>query len=306
MHLDWLEDFLALAKTGNFSLAAEVRNTTQPAFSRRIRRLEDWVGETLIDRSNHPVQLTGAGRSFQAEAEAVLERLAAARARAAHAARAERETVLFAATHMLATEFFPAWLERLPPGRDRAQSRLNCHSVPRCFEELAAGHVDFMLCPIPHAPRRGAREWEQHDYLVAGRDRMVPVSVPDAAGRPQFAIRPDPPARLPLLALAESSVLGSAVTHMLASRGAQGMFDIVFESPLKEAVRAMALKGHGIAWLPESSVARELQQGALVPAGDGGWSVGYDIRCYRKAGALTDGAERFWQAAQHVAAGAGA
>ena len=41
MNLSWLEDFLALAATGNFSRAAEDRHMTQPAFSRRVRALEE-------------------------------------------------------------------------------------------------------------------------------------------------------------------------------------------------------------------------------------------------------------------------
>ena len=44
LDLEWLEDFLALAETGNFSRAAEARAIAQPAFSRHIRDLEDWVG----------------------------------------------------------------------------------------------------------------------------------------------------------------------------------------------------------------------------------------------------------------------
>ena len=42
MELAWLEDFLALARERNFSRAAEVRHISQPAFSRRVRMLEDW------------------------------------------------------------------------------------------------------------------------------------------------------------------------------------------------------------------------------------------------------------------------
>ena len=58
MNLIWLEDFLALASTGNFSRAAEERHMTQPAFSRRIRALEEWLGVVLIDRTTHPAALT--------------------------------------------------------------------------------------------------------------------------------------------------------------------------------------------------------------------------------------------------------
>ncbi len=44
MDLNWLEDYLALAETLSFSRGAARRHVTQPAFSRRIRALEDWVG----------------------------------------------------------------------------------------------------------------------------------------------------------------------------------------------------------------------------------------------------------------------
>ena len=48
MDLDWLKDFLTLAEQKNFSRAADARNVSQPAFSRRIRALEDWIGTALF------------------------------------------------------------------------------------------------------------------------------------------------------------------------------------------------------------------------------------------------------------------
>ncbi|HEX2474430.1 MAG TPA: LysR family transcriptional regulator, partial [Lacipirellulaceae bacterium] len=61
MDLDWLKDFLALAEQGNFSRAADVRNVTQPAFSRRIRAMEDWIGVPLFVRGAQGTSLTPAG-----------------------------------------------------------------------------------------------------------------------------------------------------------------------------------------------------------------------------------------------------
>jgi DNA-binding transcriptional LysR family regulator len=60
MELAWLEDFLEIVATRNFSTAAAARNISQPAFSRRIRSLENWVGADLLDRSTYPVHLTSA------------------------------------------------------------------------------------------------------------------------------------------------------------------------------------------------------------------------------------------------------
>jgi DNA-binding transcriptional LysR family regulator len=54
MNLSWLHDFLALAETGNFSRAADARHMTQPAFSRRIRALEDWLGVACLTAAPSP------------------------------------------------------------------------------------------------------------------------------------------------------------------------------------------------------------------------------------------------------------
>ncbi|MEL0519326.1 LysR family transcriptional regulator, partial [Neisseria gonorrhoeae] len=64
MQLKWLEDFVALEQTRNFSRAAELRNVTHPAFGRRIKALEAWAGTPLIERGSSPVTLTAAGASL--------------------------------------------------------------------------------------------------------------------------------------------------------------------------------------------------------------------------------------------------
>ena len=53
LDLAYLLDSKALAETGSFSRAAFVRNVTQPAFSRRIRALEDWAGGASLPAREH-------------------------------------------------------------------------------------------------------------------------------------------------------------------------------------------------------------------------------------------------------------
>jgi DNA-binding transcriptional LysR family regulator len=47
MELKWLEDLLALLEEGSISRAAARRHVTQPAYSRRVRQLEQWLGVEL-------------------------------------------------------------------------------------------------------------------------------------------------------------------------------------------------------------------------------------------------------------------
>lgn len=64
MEFSWLQDFLALVRTRNFSKAARERHITQSALSRRIQALEAWIGVALFDRSAQPIELTAAGQQL--------------------------------------------------------------------------------------------------------------------------------------------------------------------------------------------------------------------------------------------------
>ena len=75
MDIEWLEDFLMLSDLCSFTRAAQTRNVTQSAFSRRIRSLEDWVGIPLIDRDTVPPRLTVAGHLFRDTAREMVRQL---------------------------------------------------------------------------------------------------------------------------------------------------------------------------------------------------------------------------------------
>src|SRR5882757_7246575 len=79
MDLSWLHDFLTVAETGSFTEAAKLRNLSQPAFSRRIRTLEWWLGTDLIDRGVTPTRLTANGELFRVQAAEIIEQIADAR-----------------------------------------------------------------------------------------------------------------------------------------------------------------------------------------------------------------------------------
>ncbi|WP_332717959.1 LysR family transcriptional regulator [Pelagibacterium mangrovi] len=75
MDISWLQDFLTVAETKNFTKAAQRRNSSQGAFSRRIQSLEAWLGTPLFDRSIFPVEMTPEGERFHEHARDVLEQI---------------------------------------------------------------------------------------------------------------------------------------------------------------------------------------------------------------------------------------
>ena len=73
--LNDLQAFRAVAELGNFSRAAEAVHISQPAFSRRIDKLEQALGVRLLERSTRRVSLTAVGRDFARKAAELLDDL---------------------------------------------------------------------------------------------------------------------------------------------------------------------------------------------------------------------------------------
>lgn len=69
----WLDTFITLADTGNFTRTADVRFMTQPGVSQHIKKLEEACGCELVIRLGKGVQLTEQGQRVLAYAKAQQE-----------------------------------------------------------------------------------------------------------------------------------------------------------------------------------------------------------------------------------------
>src|SRR5471032_395767 len=145
MNLTWLEDFLALAASGNFSRAAEDRHSSQPAFSRRIRALEEWIGIDLFDRSSQPARLTAVGEWFRGVAEELLARVAKLPGEARQVDEASLSTLRIASTHALSFTFLPQWLRALESAKPFGQIQLMSDVLQGCEALMLQSRVQFVL-----------------------------------------------------------------------------------------------------------------------------------------------------------------
>lgn len=89
MELRHLRYFVAVAREGHVTRAAEKLHIQQPPLSQQIRALEREIDAPLFVRHPRGVSLTDAGRSFLADAEAVLASVDQAVVRARRTARGE-------------------------------------------------------------------------------------------------------------------------------------------------------------------------------------------------------------------------
>lgn len=289
MELSWLEDFLVLADCGSFSRAAERRHLTQPAFSRRIRALEAWAGGALFDRDTRQVRLTIAGERFRPVAEETVRRLSQAREEVREVEGSVTATLRFACTHALSLTFFPDWLRGVESRAPLGGIRLISESLLRCEELMHEGQAQFLLCH--HHPAAAPRlETRSFLSLTQGDDILIPVRAPGTG----FELPGSEETRLPYLAYSPESGLGRIVTAARAKKDPPVWLEPVFVAHLASALRAMAIAGRGIAWLPLTLIQADLASGRLIRAGGQDWDVPVEIRVYRPRHRLSPAAETFW------------
>lgn len=288
MDATWLEDFIAVVREGGFSRAAERRAISQPAFSRRIGCLEEWVGTPLFERAGRAVRLTAAGERFTPFAEEILRQLETGRRDALGAAQASVETLRFASTQALSMTFFPPWLRALEARQPLASPiQLTADTMQGCERLMIDGEAQFLLCHAhPAAPANLSPD--RFRSVVLGADALVPVAAPSLAGAD--ALRDGPS-----LAYTPSSGMGRILRAAWDEGRRAPLAEPVFSSHLATMLAMMAREGRGVSWSPLSLVADDLACGRLVRVGGAADEVRIEIHLFRPRARQLRAAERFWE-----------
>jgi LysR family transcriptional regulator, hypochlorite-specific transcription factor HypT len=312
MESKWLEDFLSLAETGSFSKSALLRHVTQPAFSRRIQALETWLGADLIDRTAYPTKLTKAGEVFRPQALEILGQLNTTRLMLRGQSSRDTAVLDFALPHTLSLTFFPSWLTKVEKSFGVFQSRLTATNVHDAASRLAEGHCDFLMA-YHHPSQPLELDPQRYEFLVLGEEGFAAYCIPgDAKDQPRFDLN-SRTALVPFLGYSTGAYFSRMVDLVLAQTKPALKLSKRYETDMAEGLKAMALEGHGIAFLPMSAVLQELKKKRLVRCGVHAELV-MQIRLYRtkldsaksreRKGETrkADILQRLWQ---HVSSGAG-
>ncbi|WPB55299.1 LysR substrate-binding domain-containing protein [Xylophilus sp. GOD-11R] len=296
MHLKWLEDFIALAESGNFSRAAELRNVTHPAFGRRIQQLEQWAGTPLVERGRSPARLTAAGALLLESARQMVSGLESSRLELLGEAGRQARTVTIGTGRTLARTVLADWLVRLQPVVRDAQVRVLTLSLADSVQMLERNETDFSL--VYHHPALTVRlDGRQFAFVTLASDKLVPVSRADAAGKAVFAMASGEP--IPLLAYGRSLAMGRLLEDHLAHNRHAPAVQRRVECDSADALQEYVLKGLGVAWLPWSMVQADCKAGRMALAGDRRMEVRFEVRLYRPKRRLHALGEAVWASAVH-------
>ncbi|MBZ5524198.1 MAG: LysR family transcriptional regulator [Acidobacteriia bacterium] len=284
MDLFQLETFMAVAETRSFSLAAQKMHRTQPAISQAVRKLEDEIGEPLLDRSSRNGNLTAAGELLFEYAEKLLNLRAEA-----HSALIELKQLQAGRLSIAANEFTSIYLLRV-----LEQFRRQSPMIKVAVQRSLASHVPEEI--MNHKVELGAISFRPEDPAL----RSIAVYKDELT----FIVHP----RHPLASTKEVRIrqLGaeSFVAHNVPSpyrakvleafRRHKTPLNMEVEMPTIEAIKKFVAMGNGVALVPGICVETELKHGELVQVPVRELHLERKLRLvYRKNSTLSHAAQAF-------------
>jgi len=253
MELYSLQVFLTVATEKSFSRAAEKLLRTQPAVSLALQRLEQELGEKLIDRSGKDLILTDAGRTvidyarrFQSLQQELENSLAELRDNSAGCLTigANESTALYLLRHI------ERYRELYPKIKVQIQRSLSS-KVPN---ELLDGNLELGVISYDPGDERLKSKIIYHDalaFVVSPQHRLAnrkTVSISELGAENFIAHNVVSPYREVVLREFQSH---KVPLHM----------DV--EMPTIETIRKLVQSNFGVAFLPRMCVEQEIEQKTL-------------------------------------------
>jgi DNA-binding transcriptional LysR family regulator len=109
---DGIQAFVAIAELGGFSKAAEHLHVTQTALTRRVQKLESYLGLRLLDRTTRYVEVTAVGREFLPQAKAIVSEMTLAVGRLKDMSKNARGSFTLACVPTMASHVLPTVIHR--------------------------------------------------------------------------------------------------------------------------------------------------------------------------------------------------
>ena len=248
MEMHQLRYVAAVARTGNFSRAAEECHVSQPSLSQQVQKLEGELGERLFDRMKRAVRLTPAGEVFLRRAARILEEVDAAKREAHDAQHLLRGTVAVGVLPTIAPYLLPPVMAEFAENFPGVEIVLQEDTTARLIKQVLACEIDLAVAsePIQDA-RLEVRKIFSEELLLAlppghRLTRKRSVTAADLEGE-RFIIMRD------------GHCLGDQVLGFCDRRELRP--HISFRSAQLETIQALVQAGLGISLIPAMAVAAD-------------------------------------------------
>lgn len=189
-----LRAFVAVARSGSFTLAAENLFVTQSALSGLVRELEQSLGLRLIDRSTRRIHLSDVGRDLFPLVEKILNDLDGVLNEVVNLKSLKTGTVRVAAPQLMCCTLLPEVIAAFAAQHPGIRIRLVDSPVENVAARVLSGEVDLGIGPErdpnPHVEATTLFELPFMAVMPAGHElaRRASVKWSDLAGFPLISL----------------------------------------------------------------------------------------------------------------------
>ena len=265
LNLAQLRLFLAVARAGTVSGAAERLYTSQPALSRQIAALEDACGERLFERLPRGVRLTPAGEITLRYAERIFALANELSAALAEIRGLQVGSLMVGASSTPAEYVLPPLLSTYRERHPGAAIRLVTGNTSIIVDHIARHALDIgVIGSLPPHPMDGLR------FTPLAEDELVVVAAP---GHPLLGrgtiVRPRELTWATLVARETGSATRATAEQYAPTLGVR--LTPALELGSTEAVKCAVMGGSGYAILSRHALTSELAAGHLAVVPVAGW-----------------------------------
>jgi DNA-binding transcriptional LysR family regulator len=188
MNLQQLTYFVATARLGSFSAAADELRLTQPGVSDQVRRLEGELGMPLFTRVGRGLELTAAGRTFLPHAEHALVAVERAAESVLEVRKLLGGQVTFGLFRNADYSLLPRLLKDFHERHPDVRVKVLGQNSGQTAEDVRAGRLEAALVAGPVDPAGlDVTPIASDEVLVVGADfgeRRAPLTIEELAARP--------------------------------------------------------------------------------------------------------------------------
>lgn len=241
MEVHQLRYFLAVARTRNFSRAAEACHVSQPSLSQQIMKLEAELEERLFERTKREVTLTPAGELLREHAERVMHELEEAREKVRDLRGLLRGRVLVGALPTVAPYFLPGLLREFAQRHPAIETVVHEDTTAALVRAVETKELDLALVSLPVVGRRleAVELFEEELWLALPANHRL-------SGR--RAVTLEEVESEPFILMQEGHCLAGQSLQFCAARGFAP--NVSFRSAQMETVQAFVAAGLGISLVP--------------------------------------------------------
>ena len=256
MDLRQLEMLRAVAQNSSFTLAGQQLHVAQSAVSRKIKLLENELGEKMFQRVNKKVFLTPAGKVMLRYSNRILQELRNASLEIGDLRQLNQGLLRIGSGMTACMYLLPPAIEKFQTRFPKVDIQVQTGTAEMLLPKVRDGALDLAVVTLPI-------DFPDLDIVPCAREEMVLVASPrnrKLAGRK--TIRAAELAGMRMILFNTGSTTRLLIDDYLRSVGIQP--EVAMESESVATIKPLVRLNLGVSLLPMAAVAAEAKRGELI------------------------------------------